>query len=540
MPAKSIRYDLDAMLRLLSGMNTLADAVKVTLGPKGRNVVLERKFGAPSITKDGASVAKEIELTDKYENLGAQIVKEAAANTSDVAGDGTTTSTVLAQTFIQEGHKAAAAGINPTELKRGIDKAVHAAVIELKKQSSPAADAKAIARVGTIAANGDTSIGDIVASAVGKAGTEGVISVEESSGLAHALDVVEGMQFDSGYLSPYFINNPESQQAELDDPYILIHDKAISSVLDFLSLLEAVAKDGKPLLIVAEQVESEALATLVVNMTRGIVKVVAVKAPGFSDRRKDILEDIAALTGGQVVSEEVGLSLGKTTIAELGRAKRVVVSKDKTTIIGGTCEGERIQSRIGQIKAQVEEASSDYDREKLQERVAKLAGGVVVIKVGAGTEIEMKEKKARVEDALHATRAAIEEGVVPGGGVALIRAQKAVENLKGDNTAQDLGIAITRRALEAPLRAIVANAGEEPSVIVNKVKEGKGSFGYNAATGEFGDVVAMGIQDPAKVTRIALTNASQVAGAWLTCGAVIVNDPENGGGADGATESFYE
>jgi len=533
MPAKYIRYDLDAMMRLLKGMNTLADAVKATLGPKGRNVVLERRFGTPSITKDGASVAKEIELTDKYENLGAHIVKEAAANTSDVAGDGTTTSTVLAQAFIQEGHKAAAAGINPMELKRGIDKAVHAVIVELKKQSSPAADAKAIARVGTIAANGDTSIGDIVAAAIEKAGKEGVISVEEGSGLEHDLDSVEGMQFDNGYLSPYFINNPESQQVEFDDPYILIHDKTISNVLDIVSVLEAVAQAGKPLLIVAEEVESEALTTLVVNMARGIVKVAAVKAPGFGGRRKEMLEDIAILTGAQVVAEEVGLFLDKTTISELGRAKRVVISKENTTIIGGTREGERIQSRIGQIKNQIVETSSDFDREKLQERVAKLAGGVVVIKVGAGTELEMKEKKARVEDALQAARAAIEEGVVLGGGVALIHAQKALGNLKGGNTAQDLGIAITRRALEAPLRAIVANAGEEPSVIVNKVKEGQGNFGYNAATGEFGDMVAMGIQDPAKVTRTALTNASQVAGVWLTCGAAIVTDPEDGGSADG-------
>jgi chaperonin GroEL len=539
MPAKYIRYDFDAMLRLLNGMNTLADAVRVTLGPQGRNVVLERSFGAPAITKDGASVAKEIELTDKYENLGAQIVKEAASNTSDVAGDGTTTAIVLAQAFIQEGHKAAAAGINPMELKRGIDKAVHAAVVELKKQSNPTAAANAIARVGAIAANGDASIGDIVATAMERAGKEGVISVEEGSGLGHELDAVEGMQFDSGYLSPYFINNPESQQVELNDPYILIHDKTISNVREFLPVLEAVAKAAKPLLIVAEEVESEVLATLVVNVTRGIVKVAAVKAPSFGDRRKEILEDIAILTGGLVVSEEVGLSLDKTTINELGRAKRVVITKENTTIIDGACEGERLQLRIGQIKTQIDETSSDFDRQKLEERVAKLAGGVVVIKVGAGTEIEMKEKKARVEDALHAMRAAIEEGVVPGGGVALIRAQKAVENLKGDNTAQDLGIAITRRALEAPLRAIVANAGEEPSVIVNKVKEGKGNFGYNAATGEFGDMVAMGVQDPAKVTRIALTNASQVAGIWLTCGAVIVSDPEDNAGADGV-ESLYE
>lgn len=540
MPAKYIRYDLDAMLRLLNGVNILADAVKVTLGPKGRNVVIERSFGAPMITKDGASVAKEIELADKYENLGAQVVKEVASNTSDVAGDGTTTATVLAQALIQEGYKAVAAGINPMDLKRGIDKAVHAVVAELEKQSNSIADAKAIARVGTIAANGDTSIGDIVATAMEKAGNGGVISVEEGSVLEHELDAVEGMQFDSGYLSPYFINNPESQHVELDDPYILIHAKTISNVRELLPVLEAVAKAAKPLLIVAEGVEGEALATLVVNVTRGIVKVAAVKAPGFGDHREAVLEDIAILTNGQVVSEEVGLSLETTTISELGRAKRVVITKENTTIIDGACELESIQSRIGQIKAQIEESSPGYDRDKLRDRAARLAGGVVVIKIGAGTEIELKEKKARVEDALHATRAAVEGGVVPGGGVALIRAQKVVEGLTGDNTDQDLGIAITRRALEAPLRAIVVNAGGEPSVIVNKVKEGKGNFGYNVATGEFGDMVEMGVQDPTKVTRTALTNASQVAGVWLTCGAVIVNETEDGAGTDSVKESLYE
>jgi chaperonin GroEL len=526
MSAKEVRFGEDARSRILKGVNTLANAVKVTLGPKGRNVVLEKSFGAPTITKDGVSVAKEIELADKYENLGAQIVKEAASKTSDVAGDGTTTATVLAQAFIQEGLKAVAAGINPMDLKRGIDKAVIAAVGELKKLSNPTANDKEIAQVGTISANSDTNIGDIIATAMKKVGKEGVITVEEGSGLDNELDVVEGMQFDRGYLSPYFINNQQSQQVELDDPYILIHDKKVSNVRELLPVLEAVAKAGKPLLIVAEEVEGEALATLVVNTIRGIVKVAAVKAPGFGDRRKAILEDIAILTNGQVVSEEVGLSLEKTTIGDLGRAKRVVITKENTTIIDGAGEAERIQSRIGQIKAQIEETSSDYDREKLQERVAKLAGGVAVIKVGAATEVEMKEKKARVEDALHATRAAVEEGVVPGGGVALIRALKAVEGLKGDNTDQDLGIAITRRALEAPLRAIVANAGEEPSVILNKVKEGKGNFGYNAASGEFGDMVAMGILDPTKVTRTALQHAASVAGLAITTEAIVAELPK--------------
>ncbi len=539
MAAKEVRFGEDARARMLKGVNTLANAVKVTLGPKGRNVVLEKSFGAPTITKDGVSVAKEIELADKYENLGAQIVKEAASKTSDVAGDGTTTATVLAQAFIQEGLKAVAAGINPMDLKRGIDKAVAAAVGELKKMSNPTANDKEIAQVGTISANADANIGDIIATAMKKVGKEGVITVEEGSGLENELDVVEGMQFDRGYLSPYFINNQQSQQVELDDPYILIHDKKVSNVRELLPVLEAVAKAGKPLLIVAEEVEGEALATLVVNTIRGIVKVAAVKAPGFGDRRKAILEDIAILTNGQVVSEEVGLSLEKTTIADLGRAKRVVITKENTTIIDGAGEAEKIQSRIAQVKAQIEETSSDYDKEKLQERVAKLAGGVAVIKVGAGTEIEMKEKKARVEDALHATRAAVEEGVVPGGGVALIRALKAVEGLKGDNTDQDLGIAITRRALEAPLRAIVANAGEEPSVILNKVKEGKGNFGYNAASGEFGDMVAMGILDPTKVTRTALQHASSVAGLAITTEAIIAELPKkdeghsHGGGMGG-------
>ncbi|WP_066091632.1 chaperonin GroEL [Xanthomonas massiliensis] len=540
MAAKEIRFGEDARSRVLRGVNVLANAVKATLGPKGRNVVLEKSFGAPTITKDGVSVAKEIELADKFENIGAQIVKEAASKTNDIAGDGTTTATVLAQAFIQEGLKAVAAGISPVEIKRGIDKAVAAAVTELKSLSKPTADDKAIAQVGTISANSDETIGNIIAEAVKKVGKEGVITVEEGSGLENELDVVEGMQFDRGYLSPYFINNQQSQQVEFDDPYILIHDKKIANVRDLLPVLEGVAKAGKPLLIVAEDVEGEALATLVVNTIRGIVKVAAVKAPGFGDRRKAILEDIAVLTGGTVISEEVGLSLEKATIKDLGRAKKVQVSKENTTIIDGAGDSAAIESRVKQIKAQIEETSSDYDREKLQERVAKLAGGVAVIKVGAATEVEMKEKKARVEDALHATRAAIEEGVVPGGGVALIRALKAVEGLKGANADQNLGIAITRRALEAPLRAIVANAGDEPSVVVAKVKEGSGSFGYNAATGEYGDLVELGILDPTKVTRSALQNAASVAGLAITTEAVIAEAPKKdepapmppGGGMD--------
>ncbi|HXP01710.1 MAG TPA: chaperonin GroEL [Luteibacter sp.] len=530
MASKEVRFGEDVRARMLKGVNTLANAVKVTLGPKGRNVVLEKSFGAPTVTKDGVSVAKEIELADKYENIGAQIVKEAASKTSDVAGDGTTTATVLAQAFIQEGLKAVAAGINPMDLKRGIDQAVTAAVAELKSLSNPTADDKAIAQVGTISANSDSNIGDIIATAMGKVGKEGVITVEEGSGLENELDVVEGMQFDRGYLSPYFINNQQSQQVELDDPFILIHDKKISNVRELLPVLEAVAKAAKPLLIVAEEVEGEALATLVVNTIRGIVKVAAVKAPGFGDRRKAILEDIAILTNGVVISEEVGLQLDKATINDLGRAKRVVITKENTTIIDGAGEAERIQSRIGQIKAQIEETSSDYDREKLQERVAKLAGGVAVIKVGAATEVEMKEKKARVEDALHATRAAVEEGVVPGGGVALIRALKALEGLKGKNPDQDLGIAITRRTLEAPLRAIVTNAGEEASVIVNQVKDGKGNFGYNAATGEFGDMIAFGILDPTKVTRSALQFAASVAGSIITTEAAVTELPKKDDG----------
>ncbi len=526
MAAKEVRFGEDVRARMLKGVNTLANAVKVTLGPKGRNVVLEKSFGAPTVTKDGVSVAKEIELADKYENIGAQIVKEAASKTSDVAGDGTTTATVLAQAFIQEGLKAVAAGMNPMDLKRGIDQAVVAAVEELKKLSKPTSDDKAIAQVGTISANSDSAIGEIIATAMKKVGKEGVITVEEGSGLDNELDVVEGMQFDRGYLSPYFINNQQSQQVELDDPFILLYDKKISNVRELLPVLEGVAKAGKPLLIVAEEVEGEALATLVVNTIRGIVKVAAVKAPGFGDRRKAMLEDMAILTNGQVISEEVGLQLEKATVQDLGRAKKVVVTKENTTIIDGAGEAERIQSRIGQIKAQIEETSSDYDREKLQERVAKLAGGVAVIKVGAATEVEMKEKKARVEDALHATRAAVEEGVVPGGGVALLRSLKAVQGLKGANADQKHGIDITLRALEAPLRAIVANAGEEPSVIANKVKEGDGNFGYNAATGEFGDMIAFGILDPTKVTRSALQYAASVAGSIITTEAAVTEVPK--------------
>ena len=526
MAAKDIRFGEDARARMVRGVNVLANAVKATLGPKGRNVVLEKSFGAPTITKDGVSVAKEIELADKFENMGAQMVKEVASKTSDIAGDGTTTATVLAQALIREGMKAVAAGMNPMDLKRGIDKAVIAAVAELKAMSKPTADDKAIAQVGTISANSDESIGTIIADAMKKVGKEGVITVEEGSGLDNELDVVEGMQFDRGYLSPYFVNNQQSMSAELDDPFVLLYDKKISNVRDLLPVLEGVAKAGKPLLIVAEEVEGEALATLVVNTIRGIVKVCAVKAPGFGDRRKAMLEDMAILTGGTVISEEIGLTLEKATIADLGRAKKIQVSKENTTIIDGAGETSGIEARIKQIKAQIEETSSDYDREKLQERVAKLAGGVAVIKVGASTEIEMKEKKARVEDALHATRAAVEEGIVPGGGVALIRAKTAVEGLKGINEDQNHGIAIALRAMEAPLREIVSNAGDEPSVVVNKVKEGKGNFGYNAATGEFVDMVDAGILDPTKVTRTALQNAASIAGLMITTEAMVAEAPK--------------
>ncbi|AUJ11483.1 chaperonin GroL [Xanthomonas oryzae pv. oryzae] len=526
MAAKDIRFGEDARTRMVRGVNVLANAVKATLGPKGRNVVLEKSFGAPTITKDGVSVAKEIELADKFENMGAQMVKEVASKTNDNAGDGTTTATVLAQALIREGAKAVAAGMNPMDLKRGVDQAVKAAVVELKNISKPTTDDKAIAQVGTISANSDESIGNIIAEAMKKVGKEGVITVEEGSGLENELDVVEGMQFDRGYLSPYFINNQQSQSADLDDPFILLHDKKISNVRDLLPVLEGVAKAGKPLLIVAEEVEGEALATLVVNTIRGIVKVVAVKAPGFGDRRKAMLEDMAVLTGGTVISEEVGLALEKATIKDLGRAKKVQVSKENTTIIDGAGDSAAIESRVGQIKTQIEDTSSDYDREKLQERVAKLAGGVAVIKVGASTEIEMKEKKARVEDALHATRAAVEEGVVPGGGVALVRALVAVGNLTGANEDQTHGIQIALRAMEAPLREIVANAGEEPSVILNKVKEGTGNYGYNAANGEFGDMVEFGILDPTKVTRSALQNAASIAGLMITTEAMVADAPK--------------
>jgi chaperonin GroEL len=538
MAAKEIRFSEDARSRMLRGVNVLANAVKATLGPKGRNVVLEKSFGAPTITKDGVSVAKEIELADKFENMGAQMVKEVASKTSDAAGDGTTTATVLAQAMIREGMKAVAAGMNPMDLKRGIDKAVTAAVAELKKISKPSADSKSIAQVGTISANGDEHIGKLISEAMDKVGKEGVITVEDGSGLENELDVVEGMQFDRGYLSPYFINNQQSMQCELEDPYILLHDKKVSNVRDLLPVLEGVAKSGKPLLIVAEEVEGEALATLVVNTIRGIVKVCAVKAPGFGDRRKAMLEDMAILTAGTVISEEVGLSLEKATVKDLGRAKKVVVTKENTTLIDGAGDSKGIEGRIKQIKAQIEETTSDYDKEKLQERVAKLSGGVAVVKVGAATEVEMKEKKARVEDALHATRAAVEEGVVPGGGVALVRALANIGELKGDNEDQEHGIVIAKRSMEAPLREIVANAGEEPSVVLNKVAEGKGNYGYNAATGKYGDMVEMGILDPTKVTRSALQNAASIAGLMITTEAMIGEAPKkedhsHGGGGGG-------
>ena len=526
MAAKDIRFGEDARSKMVRGVNVLANAVKATLGPKGRNVVLEKSFGAPTITKDGVSVAKEIELADKFENMGAQMVKEVASKTSDNAGDGTTTATVLAQAFIREGMKAVAAGMNPMDLKRGIDQAVKAAVGELKSLSKPSSTSKEIAQVGAISANSDANIGDLIAQAMDKVGKEGVITVEEGSGLDNELDVVEGMQFDRGYLSPYFVNNQQSMSADLDDPFILLYDKKISNVRDLLPVLEGVAKAGKPLLIVAEEVEGEALATLVVNTIRGIVKVCAVKAPGFGDRRKAMLEDMAILTGGVVISEEVGLSLEKATIKDLGRAKKIQVSKENTTIIDGAGEGAGIEARIKQIKAQIEETSSDYDREKLQERVAKLAGGVAVIKVGAATEVEMKEKKARVEDALHATRAAVEEGIVPGGGVALIRAKAAIAGIKGVNEDQNHGIQIALRAMEAPLREIVTNAGDEPSVILNRVVEGSGAFGYNAANGEFGDMIEFGILDPTKVTRTALQNAASIAGLMITTEAMVAEAPK--------------
>jgi chaperonin GroEL len=527
MTAKEVKFSDEARQRMVRGVNTLANAVKVTLGPKGRNVVLEKSFGAPTVTKDGVSVAKEIELKDKFENMGAQMVKEVASHTSDVAGDGTTTATVLAQSIFKEGMKAVAAGMNPMDLKRGIDKAVQAAVEELRNLSKPCADDRAIAQVGTISANSDESIGNIIAEAMQKVGKEGVITVEEGSGLENELDVVEGMQFDRGYLSPYFINNQQNMSAELEDPYILLHDKKVSNVREMLPVLEGVAKAGRPLLIVAEDVEGEALATLVVNTIRGIVKVAAVKAPGFGDRRKAMLQDIAILTGGTVISEEVGLSLEKATLDDLGSAKRILVTKENTTIIDGAGRKDEIEARVKQIRAQIEEATSDYDKEKLQERVAKLAGGVAVIKVGAASEIEMKEKKARVEDALHATRAAVEEGVVPGGGVALLRALLGLKDLKGDNHDQDVGINIARRAMEEPLRQIVANAGVEPSVVVNRILEASGNFGYNAQTGEYGDMVELGILDPTKVTRTALQNAASVAALMITTEAMVAEAPKD-------------
>jgi chaperonin GroEL len=531
---KEVRFSDDARQRMLRGVNVLANAVRVTLGPKGRNVVLEKSFGAPTVTKDGVSVAKEIELEDKFENMGVQMVKEVASQTSDLAGDGTTTATVLAQAILREGLKSVSAGFNPMDLKRGIDKASIAITEELKKLSQPCKDDKSIAQVGTISANSDEEIGKIIAEAMGKVGKEGVITVEEGSGLQNELDVVEGMQFDRGYLSLYFINDQATQSANLENPLILIHDKKISNIRELLPLLEAVAKSGRPLLIIAEDLEGEALATLVVNNIRGIVKVAAVKAPGFGDRRKAMLQDIAILTGGQVISEEVGLSLEKASMNDLGEAKKVQVSKENTTIIDGAGKKADIKGRIDQINKEIEESTSDYDREKLQERVAKLAGGVAVIKVGAGTEIEMKEKKARVEDALHATRAAVEEGVVPGGGVALLRALKGIANLKGANDDQDVGINILRKAVEEPLRQIVANAGADASVVLNAVVNGKGNYGFNAATGEYGDMVKLGIIDPTKVTRLALQNATSVAGLLLTTEAMIAEAPKqekDGGGA---------
>jgi chaperonin GroEL len=533
MPAKDVRFHEPARHKLLAGVNILADAVKVTLGPKGRNVVLERSFGAPTVTKDGVSVAKEIELKDKFENMGAQMVKEVASKTSDVAGDGTTTATVLAQSIVKEGMKFVASGMNPMDLKRGIDKAVIAVVEELKKLSKPCTTSKEIAQVGAISANADEAIGKIISDAMDKVGKEGVITVEDGKGLQNELEVVEGMQFDRGYLSPYFINNAEKQISVLEDPYILLHDKKISNIRELLPILEQVAKSGKPLLIIAEEVEGEALATLVVNNLRGILKTSAVKAPGFGDRRKAMLEDIAILTGGQVIAEEVGQTLEKASLKDLGRAKRIEVAKEETTIIDGAGDPKAIEARVKNIRTQIDEATSDYDKEKLQERVAKLAGGVAVIKVGAATEVEMKEKKARVEDALHATRAAVEEGIVAGGGVAYIRARVALDKLKGENPDQDAGIKIVMRALEEPLRQIVANAGAEPSVVMNKIAEGKGNFGFNAQTEQFGDMVEMGVLDPTKVSRTALQNAASVAGLLLTTEAMVaelVEEKKNAGG----------
>lgn len=527
MTAKQVLFGNDARSRMVNGVNVLADAVKVTLGPKGRNVVLERAFGGPTITKDGVSVAKEVELKDKFENMGAQMVKEVASKTSDNAGDGTTTATVLAQAIVDEGMKYVAAGISPMDLKRGIDKAVAAAIEQLHSLSKPTTTSKEVAQVGAISANSDHEIGDIIAEAMEKVGKEGVITVEDGKSLHNELEVVEGMQFDRGYLSPYFINNPDKQVALLENPYLLLVEKKISNIRDLLPILEQVAKSGRPLLIIAEDIEGEALATLVVNSIRGVLKTVAVKAPGFGDRRKAMLEDIAILTGGTVISSDVGLTLEKATLAELGSAKKVEVNKESTTIIDGAGKEDQIEARVKQIRAQMEETSSDYDREKLQERVAKLAGGVALIKVGAATEVEMKEKKARVEDALHATRAAVEEGVVAGGGVALIRAKQSIKDIKGDNPEQDAGIKIVLRAMEEPMRQIVRNAGDEPSVVVDRVANGKGNFGFNAQTGEYGDMIEMGVLDPTKVTRTALQNAASVASLILTTECMIADMPED-------------
>jgi chaperonin GroEL len=526
MAAKEVKFADDARSRMANGVNILANAVKVTLGPKGRNVVIDKSFGAPTVTKDGVSVAKEIELKDKFENMGAQLVKEVASKTSDAAGDGTTTATVLAQAILNEGLKSVAAGIDPMDIKRGIDKAVETVVSEIKKLSTPCKDRKAIAQVGTVSANADEAIGEIIANAMDKVGKEGVITVEDGSGLENELEVVEGMQFDRGYLSPYFINNAQNQTCELENPLILINEKKISNIRELLPVLEGVAKQSRPLLVIAEDVEGEALATLVVNNLRGILKVCAVKAPGFGDRRKEMLKDIAVLTGGQVIAEELGIQLEKVSINDLGSAKKVVINKENTTIIDGAGSKKDIEARIKEIRKQREDATSDYDREKLDERIAKLAGGVAVIKVGAATEVEMKEKKARVEDALHATRAAVEEGIVPGGGVAFIRAAKALDSLKGANEDQQVGINILKRAIQEPLRMIVRNAGAEPSVVLNKVAEGKGAFGYNAANGTYGDMIEMGILDPAKVTRLALQNAASVAGLLLTTEAMVAELPK--------------
>ncbi len=532
--AKEVKFGEAARQSMLAGVNILSDAVKVTLGPKGRNVILDKSFGAPTVTKDGVSVAKELELKDKFENMGAQMLKTVASETSDEAGDGTTTATVLAQSIVSEGLKSVAAGFNPMDLKRGIDKAVAAAVGTLKDAAQPCEDETAIAQVGTISANSDTSVGEIIAEAMQKVGKEGVITVEEGNGIENELEVVEGMQFDRGYLSPYFINNQDRMTAELEDPYILLHDKKISNIRELLPLLESVAKAGRPLLVIAEDVEGEALATLVVNNMRGVVKVSACKAPGFGDRRKAMLEDIAILTGGTVICEEVGLNLEGATIEDLGQAKRVELDKEDTTIIDGAGSSDAISGRVNQIRTQIEDTSSDYDREKLQERVAKLAGGVAIIKVGAGSEVEMKEKKARVEDALHSTRAAVEEGVIAGGGVALVRALQKLEGLEGENEDQNVGISIALRAMEIPLRQITSNAGEEASVVLDKVKAGKGNFGFNAATGEYGDMIKMGILDPAKVTRTALQAAGSVAGLMITTEAMVSEIPEeNSGGMPG-------